>query len=269
VVEPYPSTTPTGLQSGPQSDPSMKDKAADTADAAKQAAGDVGQTAAEKAKDVAGEAQRRARDLVGEAREQVNGQVSEQHRNLVGNLQTLADELSSMAGASEQQGLASEIVGQAGERARGAADWIGNRQPGDLINEVRSFARRRPGTFLVGALVAGVAVGRLTRGVVAAHSDDPAGSSGSVNGSSSSGGSPAHAAPPGPAPESLPGADATGYSSPPAHQGLPTAGQGSVYGATPPYETSSGMPSSDVPPSGTSFPPPEPPAPAGPGWASS
>jgi hypothetical protein len=261
VVQPYPPTTQTDVY-GQQSDPSMKDKAADTAEAAKQAAGGVGQTAAEKAKDVAGEAQRQARDLVGEAREQVNGQVSEQHRNVVDNLHSLAAELSRMANASEQQSLASEIVGQAGERARGVAEWVGNRQPGDLVDEVRSFARRRPGTFLVGALVAGVAVGRLTRGVVAAHSEN----SPTANGGSGASGQVGRT---GPATEQLPTTDVTGYSAPPAHQGLPTAGQGSVYGAQSPYETSSGMPSSNVAPSETSFRPPEPPAPAGPGPVSS
>jgi hypothetical protein len=45
------------------------------------------------------------------------------------------------------------------------------REPGDLVAEVRRFAQRRPGAFLVGALLAGVAAGRLTRGVIAASSD--------------------------------------------------------------------------------------------------
>lgn len=248
---------------GQQSDPSMKDKATDTADAAKHAAGDVASTATDKAKDVAGEAQRQARNLVGEARDQLNGQVSTQHRNLVENLNTLADEFRRMSDASQQPGLASELVGQAGERARGAADWIGSRQPGDLVDEVRSFARRRPGAFLVGALVAGVAVGRLTRGVVAAHSDDDS----STAPTSELATTPqptsdvtGYSSPPATGYSSPP---ATGYSSPPAHQGLPTAGEGSVYGAPDPAEVTSGMPSpgSAPTPPGTFPRPPEPPAP--------
>ena len=182
-----------------------------------------------------GEARRQARDLVGEARDQVNGQVDVQHRNLVDNLHTLADELGRMSDASEQQGLASELVGQASERARGAAEFIGNRRPGDLVDEVRSFARRRPGTFLVGALVAGVAVGRLTRGVVAAHTDDD---TGAPSTGSDLYGDPTNA-------------PTTEFSSaPPAHQGLPTAGDQSVYGAGP-DEVTSGMPSSNVTSPGT------------------
>lgn len=264
------------LPSDQQDSPSMKDKASDTADAAKGAAGDVAQTASEKAKDVADEAKRQARDLVGEARQQVGSQVGNQHQNLVTNLRSLADELSRMAAASDQQGLASDLVGQAGDRARGAADWLGGRQPGDLLDEVRSFARRRPGTFLVGALVAGVAVGRLTRGAVAAHSDDLSGAHQADQGSYPAGLATEQTTE---MPATIP-PTAGGYGSPPAHQGLPTAGSGSTYGGASSSEITSGMPSSDVPPGGTvpgtvpatppgtTLRPPEPPAPAGPGTGS-
>ncbi len=39
----------------------------------------------------------------------------------------------------------------------------------DLLEQGRSFARRKPGTFLLGAVVAGVVAGRLTRGAKAHH----------------------------------------------------------------------------------------------------
>ena len=51
------------------------------------------------------------------------------------------------------------------------------REPGYLVDQVRAYARRRPGMFLLGAAVAGVVAGRLTTGVVAAHKDSsPSGS---------------------------------------------------------------------------------------------
>jgi hypothetical protein len=66
----------------------------------------------------------------------------------------------------------SEVARQAADRADRAADWLGEREPGDVVDEIRSFARRRPGAFLIGAALAGVVVGRLTRGAVdAARSD--------------------------------------------------------------------------------------------------
>jgi uncharacterized membrane protein len=51
------------------------------------------------------------------------------------------------------------------------SDRLQNREPADLLNDVRSYARRKPGTFLIGAAVLGVVAGRLTSGIKAAHSD--------------------------------------------------------------------------------------------------
>lgn len=168
-----PTTSPSGSSpSLSQPSPSLSDKASDTADAGKQAAADVAQTATEKAKDVAQETKKQARDLVGEARGQLTEQAGAQHRNLVSNLHALADELNGMAQRSENGGVATDLVSQAGDRAKSAAGWLDQREPGDLVQEVRRFARQRPGTFLLGAALAGLVVGRLTRGAVDAHSSD-------------------------------------------------------------------------------------------------
>ena len=168
----YPGTTATSSSPDQPDDPSAKDKAIESAQAGKQAAGEVTQTAVSKAQDVVGEGKAQARNLVGEARDQLRTHASEQHRNAVTNLRSLADELNSMAQAGDQGGIASDLVGQAADRAHGAASWLDRREPGDLVEELRRFARRRPGAFLAGALVAGVLAGRLTRGVVAAHAED-------------------------------------------------------------------------------------------------
>jgi hypothetical protein len=90
----------------------------------------------------------------------------------VSNLHSLADELRSMAQSGQPGGVAAGLVGRAAAQAHGAAGWLENRRPENLVDELRGFARRRPGAFLAGALVAGVLAGRLTRGVVAAHGDD-------------------------------------------------------------------------------------------------
>jgi hypothetical protein len=219
-----------GSESG--SDASMKDKASDAAGAAKQAGSDVAATAADKAKDVAAETKRQARDLVSEARGQVSGQLGDQHKNLVSNLRSLADELGNMSNASEQPGVASELVSQAGDRANGVADWLDSREPSQLLDDVRSFARQRPAVFLAGALVAGLAVGRLTRGVVASHTED--------SGSGSSVGAddetlaydtvtdPSFGA--GYTPTYDVGSNAAGYSSPPVGGGVAETGPSSGYG---------------------------------------
>jgi hypothetical protein len=148
----------------------MSDRASEAANQGKQAVSDVTSTAADKARQVTDETARQARDLLGEARGHLEQQAGEQHRNLVSGLRALGDELGSMR--ADQPGIATELVNQAHERVTDAADWFERRQPGDLVTELRGFARRRPGTFLLGAALAGIAAGRLTRGAVAVHSDD-------------------------------------------------------------------------------------------------
>jgi hypothetical protein len=150
----------------------MKDKASDSMQAATRAGSDVAQTAADKAKDVAQETTRQARDLLGEARDQMHNQAGQQQQNLVSNLRSVGDELGTMASAGDQGGIAHDLAGRAGDHAHELAEWLDGRQPGALLDELRAFARRRPGTFLLGAATAGVLAGRLTRGVVATHTDD-------------------------------------------------------------------------------------------------
>ena len=77
-----------------------------------------------------------------------------------------------MARNSEQDGVATDLARQAADKARQAAGWLADRDPGSLLDEVRSFARRKPGTYLAIALGAGVLAGRLTRGLTAPADDD-------------------------------------------------------------------------------------------------
>lgn len=166
------SRTPTAPSSSPDGDPSIKDKATDSMQLATRAGSDVAQTATDKAKEVAQETSRQARDLLGEAREQMHHQAGQQQRTLVGNLRSIGHELGGMATDGDQDGIAHDLVSRAGNHAHALADWLEDRQPGDLLDELRTFARHKPGAFLIGAAVAGVLAGRLTRGVVAAHADD-------------------------------------------------------------------------------------------------
>jgi hypothetical protein len=168
---PLPPPPRTDFSDGESSQTSMKDKASESAQAGREAAGEVAQTAVDKAKTVAEETQRQARDLAEEARSQVANEASRHHRNAAASLHSLGDELTSMAQHSDQPGLASELASQGGRRAHDLASWLDQREPGDLLDDVRNFARQRPGTFLLGALAAGVVAGRLTRGAVAVHRD--------------------------------------------------------------------------------------------------
>ena len=82
-------------------------------------------------------------------------------------LRSISTELHSMASASEQPGVATDLVRQAAERSSAVASWLDARDPGSLLTEVKSFARQRPGTFLMLAAGAGILAGRLSRGLSA------------------------------------------------------------------------------------------------------
>ncbi|MBQ0992782.1 hypothetical protein KBX08_22150 [Micromonospora sp. H61] len=155
----------------------VRDQARQVGSEAAQAGGAVAQTAKEQGTEVGREAARQARNLYGEARSQLASQTGEQQRRAAGGLRSLADEMRSMAEQGGQAGPVTELARQAADRVQGAAGWLEQREPGDLITEVRDYARRNPGTFLVGAAVLGVLAGRLTRGISAAGDDSGNGSS--------------------------------------------------------------------------------------------
>jgi gas vesicle protein len=145
-------------------------------DQAKQAAG----TAADEGKHVAGVAQGEAQKVASEAKSQVQNlvsqatsQVDEQSRTqknrLAETLRTLGDDLEKMASQGDG-GMAADLAREAADRTHSLSSSLENREPRELLDEVRGFARRKPGTFLLGALVAGVVAGRLTRGVKDAQS---------------------------------------------------------------------------------------------------
>jgi hypothetical protein len=93
----------------------------------------------------------------------------------VASVQSLGDGLSEMSDRSSDR-VAGDVVAEAADRVRQAAAWL-DRALGALTQDVRSFARRRPGTFLLGALAAGAFAGRLGRALSDSPDDDSRGGS--------------------------------------------------------------------------------------------
>jgi len=157
---------PTGGSTDPYATTSTGEQS--TTGQAKQQAGNVASTATDQAKNVAGEAKSQARNLMHETQGQVREQAGQQKQKAAGGLRSLADELRSVADGTQtsQSGMVNDLARQASDKAQEFASWIEAREPGDLVNEARDFARRKPGTFLLGAAVAGVLAGRLTRSAV-------------------------------------------------------------------------------------------------------
>ena len=149
-----------------------KEQAGRVGQTTSQAAGQVAQTTREQAQDVVGEAKQQARDLAGEARTQVRDQAGRQQARAVQGLHALGDELDQMASQGGQSGLATEVARQVSGRTRDLARYLEGREPADLLDEIRAYARRRPVVFLAGAALAGVVAGRLTKGIAAGGVDD-------------------------------------------------------------------------------------------------
>jgi hypothetical protein len=152
----------------------VKDQASDLGHSSVQAGKHVADVAREQASGVAAEAGRQGRDLLQQAQGQLEEQAAQGQQQLADRLLSLSDELRSMADASGQGGMAADLAHQVASRARDAGQWLGDRKPGQVVGEMQSFARRKPALFLALAAGAGLAAGRLTRGLKDASSDDSA-----------------------------------------------------------------------------------------------
>lgn len=173
------STTTTSTGS-PSTGDVAKGEARNVGQTAAQAGSQVASTAADQAKEVAHETKQQAQDLVQQGRQQLRQQTVAQQQKAASGLSSLAQELRGLADGSSQgaPGPARDLLQQASGYVEQFADKLQNREPADLLDEVRSFARRRPGAFLLGAALAGVLAGRLTSGVKAAHSNGSSGTGG-------------------------------------------------------------------------------------------
>ncbi|MEQ4546687.1 hypothetical protein [Nocardioides kribbensis] len=142
----------------------------------------VASVAGEEAGTVAAEARAQARSVLDDAVAQATEQSRTQRDRLVTTLHGLSDDLDQMASSGTQSGLATEAARQVSQRARSLGTHLDGREPSDLLDDVRGFARRRPGVFLAGALAAGVVTGRLLSGARASGSPAGPGSTSSSDG---------------------------------------------------------------------------------------
>lgn len=170
-LDQYGNAAPAGFTAEPESPVSHQDAAKQEASkVAGQAAGgarNVVQAARLEAGDVATEAQSGAKDLLHQAKSGLSSQAGAQQQKAADGVKTIASQLRTMADAPDQPGVASDLVRQAADRTAAVASWIDAKDPGSLLTDVQSFARRKPGTFLLLAAGAGLLAGRLARGLQA------------------------------------------------------------------------------------------------------
>jgi hypothetical protein len=164
-------TYDTGTGGGsPSTKDVAKDEAGNVKDTAVGAGKQVAGTAKQEAANVAGEAKQQAKSLMSTATSQIKDQASAQQGKLASSLRGYADQLQGLGqGQPLEAGPLNDLVQQAASRGSDLVSWIENREPADVLDEVRRFARRRPVVFLALCSLAGVVAGRITRGAVAAN----------------------------------------------------------------------------------------------------
>ena len=200
---PIPPPSTTGTESG-----GVKEQGKEVAGAAAQQGKEVAGTAAQQGKEVAstaaagaqqvaGEAAREIKDVARTATEEIRGlvgqvsgelqtQASTQTDRLAGGLRTLSGQLQKAAsGEPLEAGPNRDLASQAGSTFDQLSTRLSDGGVEGLVQDVSSFARRKPGVFLAGAAAAGFFAGRILRGAQAAAKDEGSSpSTGSVGGMS-------------------------------------------------------------------------------------
>lgn len=151
-----------------------KEEARNVAGTAKEEARNVAGTAKEEARNVAGEAKNQLASLYSESMHQLNSQATQQQERAATGLKSLSGEFRNMVSNSEGDGLATELVRRAADTTGAVGAWLGDRNPSGVLDDVRSFARRKPLAFIAIAAVTGLVAGRLTRSIAEAAKDEKA-----------------------------------------------------------------------------------------------
>jgi cell division septum initiation protein DivIVA len=171
-----------------------KNKAAETAQNATQQSQQAAHNATEQARNVAGEATSQARQVTDQAKQdaaQLAQQAAEQARNMFDDatsqmkdhasteakkagffIRNLSDQLQALAeGRTEDAGDAGEWVGHAAQKLSTFAQRLDEDGIEGVAQELSSFARTKPETFLALAGAGGFLAGRFLRGGQAAQQE--------------------------------------------------------------------------------------------------
>jgi gas vesicle protein len=152
-----------------------KDQAQQVAGTASEMGRGIAGTASEKGKEVAEmakgqvsevtqEAAAQARNVVDDAKRQLQGQAQIQTDQIADALRRLEGQVKAMLeGRTDEAGAVGDYTRQAAAQIGRLAERTQNRGFDGLVQELQSFGRNRPGTFLAAASAAGFAAARLWR----------------------------------------------------------------------------------------------------------
>ncbi|HET9444426.1 MAG TPA: hypothetical protein VFO65_13940, partial [Acidimicrobiales bacterium] len=132
--------------------------------AVSQEAADLAGTARERAAEVTGEVSHQARTVAEEARTSLQEQAQTQAQRLTSSLRELGEGVHALLeGRPDQAGTVADYARQASDRFDAVVDRLEDKGVEGVVDDLRDFARTRPGAFVLGAAVFGFGVGRLLR----------------------------------------------------------------------------------------------------------
>jgi hypothetical protein len=167
-----PSTAENGGASAREKASAAADESKAVASTAVEAGKDVAHTAAEQATAVAGQAKEQLGVVVSKTKDEFRSQIDARGQQAASGLQTLASQLGALAhGRPDEAGHVGTLVGDAQQRVQSYAQSLQQRGPQAIVDDIASYARRRPLRFLMAAAVTGFAAGRLARAEVAVHKE--------------------------------------------------------------------------------------------------
>jgi hypothetical protein len=179
----------TAAQQGKEVAGTAAQQGKEVAGTAAQQGKEVASTAVAGAQQVAGEAKREIADvartateeirgLVGQVGGELRGQASTQTDRLAEGLRSLSSQLQAAgSGQPLQAGPVQDLARQAGSTFDQLSSRLSSGGVDGVVQDVSSFARRKPGLFLAGAASLGFFAGRMLRGAQAASQSGPSGSS--------------------------------------------------------------------------------------------
>ena len=140
------------------------DEGQEVAEAARQSAQEVAGTASEEVSELSEEVVAEGRGLLDETRGQLQEQAQTQVEDLSQAIRRFGTQTLALAeGRPSQAGPLPSYLRDVSARLEEWADDVDARGVDGLLQDLQSFARRRPGVFLLGAAAAGFGVGRLIR----------------------------------------------------------------------------------------------------------
>jgi vacuolar-type H+-ATPase subunit H len=136
-----------------------------TADATRAEASHVTDTATEQARTVAHEAKDHVRSTANQMHDDLKSRANEEASKFAQTLHDAGSQMRQMADAAggDEPSFASSMVREGAQAAERFASKLDEGGVDRMMADVRSWARRNPGGFLLGAAVAGFVAGRVAR----------------------------------------------------------------------------------------------------------